>query len=377
MNNTAQHQGIYLGLMSGTSADGLDIAICDIQAINKVSLINSYYSPYPDKLRQRVIEAQISLQPAPEELQELDMQLADFVSEHIEEAIRQNSLCRESIIAIANHGQTIQHCPNAVEPYSLQLGNAQLIANQTGLKVIADFRRADIENGGQGAPLMPAFHQHAFSHRAPCNIVNIGGIANITALEKSPENTIGYDTGPGNTLMNYWISKHQGLSYDNNGNWARTGKQHTELLHDFLADPFFSLPQPKSTGQDYFNPEWLHSITRHYPDCTAEDVQYTLTLLTATTIGDELQRQKRDKHPVYLCGGGVHNTLLTEMLGVRLPNTMIETTQAVGIDPDWVEAMGFAWLGFCRLNKLPGNMPMVTGSRETVVLGDVLSPTTI
>ena len=327
-------------------------------------------------MRQRVIDTQIAKEPTIQELQKLDQQLADFVSKHIEEAIQQHSLSRESIIAVANHGQTIQHRPNAAPPYSLQLGNAQSIADQTGLKVIADFRRADIEHGGQGAPLMPAFHQTIFAHQAPCSIINIGGIANITALEKSPENTIGYDTGPGNTLMNYWVSQHQGLTYDNNGDWARTGKLHSALLRDFLADPFFSLSQPKSTGQDYFNPDWLHSLVKQHSACTAEDVQYTLTMLTATTIGNELLRQKKGRQPVYLCGGGVHNTLLTELLQAQLPNTVIKTTLVAGIDPDWVEAMGFAWLGYCRLNKLPSNMPTVTGSRQAVLLGDILSPIT-
>jgi len=377
-SNQAAHGDIILGLMSGTSADGLDIAICNVQSQNQISLIEAYSFPYPDNLRKQITALQVSATTnnlESLEIKKLDKQLANFVIQACQESIEKSPVNHNDIKAIANHGQTILHQPNAEKPFSLQIGNAQHIANSLRLTVINDFRKNDIQAGGQGAPLIPAFHQAVFQQYAPCNIINIGGIANITSLDSNK--VLGFDTGPGNTLLDQWNQQHNKSAYDKNGDWARSGNCQPTLLAKLLNDPYFSAPHPKSTGQDLFNLNWLNKRIQSLPNyqlIAASDIQNTLSQLTADSIALSIQELGHTDRPIYLCGGGVHNTYLVEQLQTALPEASINSTADIGIDPNWVEAIGFAWLGYCRLNDIPTNMPAVTGATSKVCLGSISQP---
>ena len=377
------HNGVILGLMSGTSADGLDVAVCDVKSSSKLSFIEGYSFPYPDKLREHIIKLQVSMTENDlnsDGIKQLDQQIADFVIHACQESIEKSSVDRNAIVAIANHGQTILHQPNARKPFSLQIGNAQRIADALNMMVINDFRKDDIKAGGQGAPLIPAFHQAMFQQFAPCNIINIGGIANITSLGK--DHIIGFDIGPGNTLLDQWNRLHKNTPFDKNGDWARSGECLQPLLNTLLDEPYFSAPHPKSTGQDLFNLTWLnkklsslsYNEALRYQSIAANDIQHTLSLLTAQSIAQTIKGLEHVTHPIFICGGGVHNTHLIEQLQFMLPQTHISSTADIGIDPNWVEAIGFAWLGYCRLNNLTTNIPEVTGATANVCLGTITEP---
>ena len=369
--------------MSGTSADGLDIAICDIQSRTQISFIEGYSFSYPKDLQRKIIDLQVSTTSenlGSADIKRLDQEIADFVINACQESITKSSIThasRNTIKAIANHGQTILHQPNAKHPFSLQIGNAQRIANALNIAVINDFRKNDIHAGGQGAPLIPAFHQAVFHQYAPCNIINIGGIANITSLDAESNKVIGFDTGPGNTLLDQWNQQHNSTAFDKNGAWARSGNCHDALLKELINEPYFSASYPKSTGQDLFNLNWLNkriqSLANHQA-IAANDVQCTLSQLTASTIAQTIAELGHSNKPIYLCGGGVHNTHLVEQLQTELPKASINTTADIGIDPNWVEAIGFAWLGYCRLHNIPSNMPSVTGATNEVCLGNLTQP---
>ena len=375
---------IIIGLMSGTSADGLDIAICDVQGQNQVSLIKGYSFPYPDEIREQIIELQVSTTSGDlgsANIKRLDQKIADFVIHACQNSIEDSSIDHNIIKAVANHGQTILHQPNATPPFSLQIGNAQSIANAINLTVISDFRKNDIAEGGQGAPLTPAFHQAIFQQYAPCNIINIGGIANITSLSSDSDKVIGFDTGPGNTLLDQWNQQHNATAFDKNGDWARSGICHPVLLEALLNEPYFSAPHPKSTGQDVFNLYWLNKKIQALPNhqsIAPNVIQHTLSQLTANSIAKAVhslsQQTKQQATPIYLCGGGIHNTLLVEQIKSALPQTSINSTADIGIDPNWVEAIGFAWLGYCRLKGIPANIPAVTGATNKVCLGSINKP---
>jgi len=255
----------------------------------------------------------------------------------------------------------------------MQIGDADIIASGTGITTVANFRQADIAAGGQGAPLVPPFHHWLFA--SPTNkrvVVNIGGIANITTLSTDGSDVTGFDTGPGNGLMDVWISKNQGEPFDQGGQWAARGMVIDDLLRQLLNDPYFSLPPPKSTGFEYFNAGWLRrfDIDRH----DAADIQATLCELSAITIANAIGLQAPDAHDVFVCGGGVHNAELMRRLQKRLSGVSVSSTAAAGLDPDWVEAVAFAWLAMRTLRNEPGNLPSVTGATHTVVLGDIHSP---
>lgn len=364
--------GLYLGLMSGTSADGIDIALCEINSVNSVKLLASQFQAYPRELQTRIQALQTQARPDPHELENVDSKLAELTAKWILDFMSIHAIDRENTIAIANHGQTITHLPDDTPPISLQIGNASRIATITGITVIADFRTADLVHGGQGAPLMPAFHKQIFSRHQPCTIVNIGGIANITLLDQDRD-TIGFDTGPGNTLLDQWYGLHNAGSFDRDGDWGRSGKCQDKLLNKLLTDPYFARQHPKSTGQDHFNLEWLKQYTKN-TDYKPQDIQRTLTQLTATTIVRALSKLGKHNQPLFVCGGGCHNTLLMELLESELPGTDVRTTAEAGVHPDWVEAMGFAWLGYCHLANIKSNLPSVTGAREYCVLGKRFDP---
>lgn len=372
------YSDIILGLMSGTSADGLDIAICKVQNQKQISFIEGYSFPYPDDLRKQIITLQVTATAndlESLEIKKLDKLIANFVIQACQESIEKSSINHDDIKVIANHGQTILHQPNAKKPFSLQIGNAQQIANALDITVISNFRKNDILEGGQGAPLTPAFHQAVFQEFAPCNIINIGGIANITSLAENA--VVGFDTGPGNTLLDQWNQRHNKTAFDKNGDWARSGNCHPELLAELLNEPYFSKPYPKSTGQDLFNLNWLNNKIQSLAkpqSLAANNIQHTLSQLTASSIAHAIEGLNQTTKPIYLCGGGIHNAFLVEQLQTALPQAAIKSTADIGIDPNWVEAIGFAWLGYCRLHNITANAPAVTGAKNDVCLGTINDP---
>jgi anhydro-N-acetylmuramic acid kinase len=364
---------LYVGLMSGTSMDGIDAALVD-NFTQKPHLVATHSKPWPDSIRQQLQQAQQLDDKAVFELHELDLAIADQFAEASLELLAITGTDADEVIAIGSHGQTIRHRPHADKPFSLQLGNGQRIADLTAIQTVTDFRTADIMAGGEGAPLATAFH-HAMlrsnsEHRC---VINIGGIANITLLPADELQPVtGYDTGPGNNLMDGWIKQHKSLPYDNNGDWARSGRVDDALLTRLKADDYFRLPPPKSTGFEYFNQDWLR---QHDVDALpAENVQATLCELTATTIADAVLASDTKVERVLICGGGVHNTYGLERLQSQLGSIPLASTEMYGVQPDWVEAMAFAWLAQCNIENRPGNLPSVTGARESVVLGTLSTP---
>ena len=361
--------------MSGTSLDGIDAVLVEFESFRKFRMLASQFKPYTATLRQDInIAAQNNSKLLNNEDSPLHTLLAPVYADACETLISSSGVDKSSITGIANHGQTVKHEPSTYPPYSLQLGDAQLIANLTGLNVFSQFRQADLAVSGQGAPLMPAFHYAWLKDKLATNdsvtVLNIGGIANITQLSKQ---TIGFDTGPGNVLMDQWIEKHLGKRYDKNGDWAQTGTVIQSLLSKLLQDPYFSLSPPKSTGTDYFNLDYLHKHEPNIGSFAPEDVQATLLQLTVESIALEIEK-KHTTGSIYMCGGGAQNTILTTQLQRRLNDFDIQTTNALGLPSDWVEAVGFAWLGYCCNNDIKSNMPSVTGAKREVVLGEKFRP---
>lgn len=364
---------IYIGLMSGTSADGIDAALVDFSATTP-RLIASHYTPYSAALRKQIIDL---CQPGDNEIHrlgELDIQLANIFSDAVSNLLRESTTNPSSIAAIGSHGQTIRHSPGNKHRFTLQIGDPNTIAAQTGITTVADFRRKDIALGGQGAPLVPAFHRSLFaSTKTNRAVVNIGGIANITLLPyNAQDNILGFDTGPGNTLIDYWVHKHQNISHDKAGAWGKSGKVHQALLQQMLADPYFKLSPPKSTGREYFNHHWLDKqLSAVAVELSAADVQSTLTELTATSIINDVKKNLPDGE-ILICGGGAHNTfLMSRLTALAAPNFVVHTTEPFGVHPDWVEAIAFAWLAFQTMEKRAGNLPSVTGAKQAAILGGV------
>ena len=365
---------LYIGLMSGTSIDGIDAALVSFDS-NSIQLVDFIYQPFDEELK--VIIHQLSQAHASITLSQygiLDTRLGHLFADTVKNLLLNAKISPSSIKAIGSHGQTIHHCPDSATPFSLQIGDPNIIAEKTGITTVADFRRRDIACGGQGAPLVPAFHQKIFSDfKLNRCIVNIGGIANITVLptlEKDPTTTIiGFDTGPGNTLMDQWIQQHQKIGFDKNGAWAETGNIQYELINQLKQDPYFLAPPPKSTGKEYFSLDWLQKyITdKHYP---AENIQASLCYLTAITICEAIQKYAPKTEEVLLCGGGTHNQYLRKLIEANL-TSRIASTLTYGIDPDHVEAIAFAWLARQTIHNLPGNLKEVTGAKHLAILGGI------
>ncbi len=357
--------------MSGTSLDGVDIAIVDFDQ-HPPKLIFSHTAAYDKNLQQRLRDITHAESTTLDNLCQLDIEVARFYASLVNQTLASLQIGSDSISAIGSHGQTLAHNPDIDPAYSLQIGDPNTVAAGTGITTIADFRRRDMALGGQGAPLAPAFHQFIFrsseSNRA---IVNIGGIANITSLPADEKSAVtGFDTGPGNTLLDYWAHLHLQTACDNNGNWAASGQVIAELLQTMLDDePYFLQTTPKSTGTEYFGPEWLD---RHLVnDYAATDVQATLTELTATTIAMGISQLPIQIEHCYVCGGGVHNQALMQKLQQKLPTCPVASTTEIGLDPDYVEAVAFAWLAHETLNQRPGNLPSVTHAATESILGGV------
>jgi len=302
------------------------------------------------------------------------MALGKLFAEAANALIEKSGIPRREIRAIGSHGQTIRHRPQAKHPFTLQLGNPSMIAEQTGLTTVADFRARDMASGGQGAPMVSGFHQLMFrSQHVDRVILNIGGIANITALPKDlAKPVLGFDTGPGNTLLDQWIHQHQNCAHDTAGHWAASGKVSTALLNSLLSDPYFKKPPPKSTGREDFNLEWLEShVNAQNKKMAAEDVQATLVQLTVRTIVQAIRDFLPQTQEVYVCGGGAHNNALMKQLAESLSGIPVSTTETLGMPPDWIEAAAFAWLAHQAMERQSGNVPSVTGAKRAVVLGGI------
>ncbi|MBI2800842.1 MAG: anhydro-N-acetylmuramic acid kinase [Gammaproteobacteria bacterium] len=365
----------FVGLISGTSADAIDAALVDITD-SKIVLSHYLETPYPRDIRSR-IERLISSTAdslTAAEFGLLDRLIGDAFGKAATNLLAVAGIESAQVCAIGSHGQTIFHAPSSNPPFSVQLGDPNVIAFATGITTIADFRRMDIAAGGQGAPLVPPFHATMFTREDyDVAVVNIGGIANVTLLpSRSDGPVIAYDTGPGNTLLDHWVHRHQGLSYDADGDWARTGQLMTALLHECLHDPYFALPPPKSTGREYFNRHWLDEKLKKTSATTvpAVDVQRTLVELSALTITRQIQQKMPKCAEIILCGGGVGNSFLVETIATATP-AAITTTDTYKVPHAAVEAMAFAWLAQRRTAGLPGNLPSVTGANRSVQLGGI------
>ncbi|HWV15360.1 MAG TPA: anhydro-N-acetylmuramic acid kinase [Cellvibrio sp.] len=362
----------YIGLMSGTSADAVDVVAVDFEG-QKPHLIGSHSAPLPHSLRQQIYGLATPSYSEIDSLGELDQALGELFASTINELLAKYQLPHSSIAAIGSHGQTIRHRPPPRPlPFTLQIGDPNVIAERTGITTIADFRRRDMAAGGQGAPLVPAFHRDAFqSSDGDRVIVNIGGMANITWLPKQGAAT-GFDTGPGNVLMDAWILKNQQKNYDADGAWAASGKPDPALLTQLLKHPFLSLPPPKSTGREAFNLEWLESEIRQLArPVSAEDIQMTLLALTATSIADCISSLTTGPCEIIVCGGGAYNSRLLAELQQLLPGGAVVSSASLGIAPDRVEAIAFAWLAKQTLNRQSGNLSAVTGAQREVILGGI------
>jgi anhydro-N-acetylmuramic acid kinase len=365
--------GLYLGLMSGTSMDGIDAALVEF-GTESCRVLAAQTFRYADELREALSVASKSPDHcAIDEIGRLDHWVAESFRDAALDLLKASATSADDVIAIGSHGQTLRHRPRADRPYTLQLGDPNIIAAGTGITTVADFRRCDLALGGEGAPLAPGFHQWAFSSGSPLVIANIGGFANITVLGDDDVAVTGFDTGPGNTLMDGWCMRHRGEPYDENGNWAASGSSHDILLRDMLTDPYFALEPPKSTGFEYFHAAWLdHQLSQH-AGLEPADVQATLCELSARSIANAIKRHAPAAATVYACGGGVHNAELIGRLQANLPGVEVASTASRGIDPDWIEAAAFAWLAARRLAGLPGNLPAVTGASRPGVLGGIYS----
>ena len=370
MNSSASSE-IYVGLMSGTSLDGIDIAILDFIEFPP-RLLHADTVPYPDPVRRRLRDLCQSPTTRLDDLYSLDAELGEMYAQVVKQALEIADIDRGLVKALGSHGQTIRHSPDSTVPFTVQIGDPNRIAAGTGITTVADFRRKDIALGGQGAPLAPAFHRFLFrSDEENRALVNIGGIANITLLPADPEHpVIGFDTGPGNTLLDYWNSIHTDSSYDASGTWASKGQVIDSLLEQMIsAEDYFSLDPPKSTGTEYFSSDWLSRFVDKASDAT--DVQATLVELTALTIAKAISRLPQRPESAFVCGGGAHNQYLLDRLAANTPDCNLATTEALGLHPDFVEASAFAWLARTRINIQVGNIPDVTQAERAVILGGV------
>ena len=362
---------LYIGLMSGTSLDGIDAALVEIDANGMPSLVASHYLPYDKSLQARIFTLSQSTDIPLEDLIALDKDLGRLYATCCLTLLEKQNLTANDIQAIGNHGQTIRHRPRP-NAFSLQIGDANIIAELTGITTIADFRRRDIAAGGEGAPLVPAFHQavfqNAFSQR---QVLNLGGIANITVLAQDPANTFGFDLGPANALSNEWVTKHWQLDFDKNGAIARTGTIQAALLEKWLALEYFSKQPPKSTGRELFNLAHFEYISPEINQANKADVLASLIELTAISIARGIKQWGYDSGELYLCGGGAHNGYLVDRIKHHLPALKLGRTDDLGIPADMVEACAFAWLAYRTMARLPGNLAHATGASGPRVLGSI------
>ncbi|MDM5270562.1 anhydro-N-acetylmuramic acid kinase [Sulfurovum sp. zt1-1] len=350
----------YIGIMSGTSMDGIDVVLCQINK-HECHLIHATEYPFPAILKDELLQT-INGNTTLAQIGKLHIQLSELFADAVNSLLSTYQIDPKTVIAIGSHGQTLWHEPNAEYPFSIQLGDPSTLTTRTRIPVVADFRAKDIALGGQGAPLAPSFHQFLFQELSESiAVVNIGGMANITIPDKQ---LIGYDTGPGNVLMDLWCHKHTGKTYDKDGLWAREGEVNFSLLEKMLEDSYFHQPHPKSTGREKFNEAWInHFIEKK--TLKSEDVQRTLLELTAFTICNELLKFQRDI--AVLSGGGAKNSFLLERIKAVMPNI----TVIIAENADMLEAMMMAWLAYKRIHNEHINLKDVTGAKENGILGGV------
>lgn len=368
--DNAGMSSLYAGLISGTSVDGVDAVLVRFGA-RECAVVAAQTTAYPERLRARIEALIRGDQVRLAELGAVDVAVGRFFGQCAVELTRGAGVETRDIRAIGCHGQTVHHAPDGEEPFSLQIGDPNSIAAATGITTVADFRRLDMAYGGQGAPLAPAFHEWLLGTPDETRaVLNIGGISNVTILDpQSP--ALGFDIGPGNTLLDHWAHKGRGETFDADGAWASSGRVDGALLERLLDDAFFARRPPKSTGRELFNARWLDerlaALARPPADA---DVQATLAELTARTIADALAAFAPRVDRLIVCGGGAHNRDLMQRIA-RLCPCPVETSASYGLAPDWVEGAAFAWLAHARLEALPGNIPTVTGARRATVLGGV------
>ena len=361
--------GRYIGVMSGTSLDGVDVVLAAIDE-NMVAQQASLTWPIPISLKEDILSICQGQQLTLSQLGQLDVRLGALFADAVQALMQKEHLRPQDVVAIGCHGQTVWHEPIGDAPHTLQIGDNNQIVAKTGVTVVGDFRRRDIALGGQGAPLVPAFHQALLAHPSERRMVlNIGGIANLSMLIPG-QPVRGYDTGPGNMLMDAWIWRQSGQPYDKNAAWASEGKVILPLLQSMLSDPYFALPAPKSTGREYFNFGWLERQLASFPALAPQDVQATLAELTAVSISEQVLLSGGCER-LLVCGGGSRNPLVMARLAGLLPGTEVSTTDEAGISGDDMEALAFAWLAWRTVAGLPGNLPSVTGAREASVLGAI------
>lgn len=363
---------LYIGLLSGTSADAIDGALVEF-AGDQLNVIATLATTIEAPLKAEILDL---YQPGMNEIDRLgslDRALGESFAQCATELMTLANVKPTQVTAIGSHGQTVRHRPrlSSNAPFTLQIGDPNTIAERTGVTTVADFRRRDLSIGGQGAPLTPAFHQAFFAQAGQDRaVLNLGGIANVTTLPAKGQ-VWGFDTGPSNGLMDSWIAQSLGKAYDQNGGWAASGTVRMDLLQQLLAHPFFDLPPPKSTGREEFTMGWVQEVLSGFSPLPGADVQATLLALTVQSISDCIQQHCAPATEVFACGGGVHNDVLMQKLKEALPGFELHSTEALGIPPDWVEAVAFAWLAMRTLGGMTGNLPTVTGAKREVPLGGI------
>ncbi|MGY0146146.1 anhydro-N-acetylmuramic acid kinase [Edwardsiella tarda] len=361
--------GRYIGIMSGTSLDGIDVVLAAIDE-TFVARQGHYTHPIPAAVKAAILAMCQGQATTLAAVGELDRTLGTLYAEAVNHLLEQQRLTAREIVAIGCHGQTVWHQPDGAAPFTLQLGDNNRVVALTGITTVGDFRRRDMAYGGQGAPLVPAFHQALLAHPEERRMVlNIGGIANLSLL--LPGQAVrGFDTGPGNMLMDAWIWRQCGRPYDADAAWGREGRVHAALLAQMLADPYFARPAPKSTGREWFNLGWLERQLQRWPAIAPQDVQATLAELTARSIADQVELAGGCER-LLVCGGGAHNPLVMARLAALLPGTEVARSDKYGVSADDMEALAFAWLAYRTLSGLPGNLPSVTGADRATLLGAI------
>ncbi len=356
--------------MSGTSADGIDAVLVDFAAAPPRVIAHSYLA-YPRELRAAILHCSHATSIELQTLAQLDIGLGRLYAEAVQTLLQKAAISSDEVQAIGSHGQTVRHAPHGPYPFTLQLGDPNVVAEATGITTVADLRRRDVAAGGQGAPLVPAFHAALFGDRSEDRVVlNLGGMANISILPRSPGDPVrGFDTGPANVLLDAWADRNLKVPYDRNGEWAAGGAALPDLLERMLTDPYFRQAPPKSTGRERFNLGWLEGHLAGVED--ARDVQTTLVELTAISLANAVEEHAGRTSVVIICGGGARNGYLMQRLAARLDGRRLYSTAEFGIDPEWIEAMAFAWLARQTLAGRPGNLPAVTGAQHPVVLGGI------
>lgn len=358
---------LYIGIMSGTSLDGIDISLVDIDA--SFRLVASQYLPMPVQLKHNLLSLCSSGTDEINRAAIAEQQWAELAAQGVTKLLSDSNIEAKQIRAIGSHGQTIRHEP--AQSFTVQIGSPALLVELTGISVVSHFRQRDIAAGGQGAPLVPSFHEMLFEqHTKPCAILNIGGFSNVTLLAEQ-QDTYGFDCGPGNVLMDAWIQHRRNIAFDENGAWAASGTVNQALLEDMLLEPFFAATGPKSTGRELFNLPWLLNLLAKHDKITDYDVQATLCEFTAQTIAESVTLAQADTQAVWVCGGGAHNKDLLNRLSRLMPHCMVASTDSIGISADWMEAMAFAWLAHCCLEGIAGNRPAVTGAKGLRILGAI------